>query len=320
VGVAMTFSFGKLRERGATRRSLVVKAVKRGAILFGLGLLMHSFPWIGYDYSQLRIPGVLQRIGLAYVVASLIFLWTGPRGRLAALAVLLFGYWALMSWVPVPGEGAGILEPGRDLGAFIDRAVFGTDHLWAQSRTWDPEGLLGTLPAVGTVLTGVFAGDWLRRGRAEGWSPGKVVGGLFAAGAVAVTVGLLWDLAFPINKPLWTSSYVVFTAGMAALSLGVCYWLVDARGYRRWSRPFLFFGVNAIAAYFLSGLFARALDLIRVPIGDGATLPLKTWIHQHAFASWLAPINASLAFAIAFVLVWTVIVWALYRKRIFIKV
>jgi predicted acyltransferase len=317
VGVAMTFSFGKLQKRGASRRELVIKSVKRGAILFGLGLALHSFPWIGYDYSQLRIPGVLQRIGLAYIVASLIFLWTDQRGRAAVVAVLLLGYWALMSWVPVPGVRAGVLEPGQDLGAYIDRAVFGTDHLWAQTRTWDPEGLLGTLPAVGSVLLGVFAGEWLR---ARQGRPGMVVGGLVAGGAVAIGVGLLWGLAFPINKPLWTSSYTVFTAGMAAVSLGVCYWLVDARGYRVWSRPFLFFGVNAIAAYFLSGIFARALILIRVPAGDGVTVPLKTWIHQHAFASWLSPVNASLAFALAFVLLWTLIVWAMYRRKIFIKV
>lgn len=316
VGVAMTLSFGKLASRGMSRGAIVRKAAKRGAILFLLGLLLHSFPWVGYDFSQIRIPGVLQRIGLAYVLATPIVLWFGWRGRLTALAVLLLGYWALLSWVPVPGVGAGVLEPGRDLGAFIDRAVFGTDHLWAQSRTWDPEGLLGTLPAIGTVLTGVFAGEWIR-----GKSPTTAVAaGLAAVGAVAAGAGLLWGQLFPINKPLWTSSYVVFTSGMAALALAACYWLVDVRGRRGWSRPFLFFGVNAIAAYFLSGIAARILNLIRVPAGDGTTVALKTWIFEGAFASWLSLVNASLAFAIAFVLVWTLIVWAMYRRRIFIKV
>jgi predicted acyltransferase len=319
VGVAMTLSFGKLLERGASRRQILRKATKRAAILFLLGLLLHSFPWVGYDFGQIRIPGVLQRIGLAYFLATPIVLWFGWRGRLTALVALLLGYWALLAWVPVPGVGAGVLEPGQDLGAFIDRAVFGTDHLWSQSRTWDPEGLLGTLPAVGTVLTGVFAGEWLRGAR-TGRPPRTVALGLAAAGALAIGVGLLWDPAFPINKPLWTSSYVVFTSGMAALSLALCYWLIDVRGHRLWGRPFLFFGVNAIAAYFLSGIFARALSIIRVPAADGATLPLKAWIFQHGFASWLSPINASLAFALAFVLVWTGIVWAMYRRRIFIKV
>jgi len=316
VGVAMTFSFGKLGERGATRGQLMEKAAKRGAILFVLGLLLHSFPWIGYDYSRIRIPGVLQRIGLAYIIASAIFLWFGPRGRLAALGGLLLGYWAMLSWVPVPGVGAGVLEPGQDLGAFVDRAVFGTNHLWTFSQTWDPEGLLSTLPAVGTVLTGVFVGDWLRGDR----SPATIVRGLAIAGVAATAGGLLWGLAFPINKPLWTSSYVVFTSGMGALAFAACYWLVDMKGYRRWSRPFLWFGVNAIAAYFLSGIFARFLNMIQVPAAGDATIPLKAWIYQHAFESWLAPVNASLAFALAFVVVWTGVVWALYRRRIFIKV
>ncbi len=316
VGVAITFSFGKLRERGATRGDLMVKAAKRGAILFLLGLLLHSFPWVGYDYSRIRIPGVLQRIALAYVVASAIVLWLGPRGRLAALGGLLLAYWAMLSWVPVPGVGAGVLEPGQDLGAFIDRAVFGTNHLWSYSQTWDPEGLLGTIPAVGTVLTGVFAGDWLRGAR----PPTTIVRGLVVAGVAATAVGLLWGEVFPINKPLWTSSYVVFTSGLAALSLAVCYWLIDMKGYRRWSRPFVYYGVNAIAAYFLSGIFARALNLIHVPVPGEATVPLKAWIYQHAFEPWLSPVNASLAFALAFVLLWTGIVWAMYRRRIFIKV
>jgi predicted acyltransferase len=215
--------------------------------------------------------------------------------------------------VPVPGVGAGVLQPGQDLGAYVDRAVFGTEHLWASSRTWDPEGLLSTLPAVASVLLGVFAGEWLRSRR----DPGAVVRGLLVAGLIGVVAGLAWDLVFPINKALWTSSFVVFTAGMASLALAGCYWIVDVKGHRRWAFPFTVFGVNAIAAYFLSSLFAREIGMPRLG-GDQATL--KGWVYEHAFASWLSPVNASLAFGLSFVLLWMLVMWGFYRKGIFVKV
>ena len=313
VGVSMTFSFGKLLAEGWTRGRLLARAAKRAAIIFALGLVLASYPWIGYDYSHLRIPGVLQRIALAFLLASAILLWTGPRGRMVATGALLLGYWAAMMLVPVPGVGAGVLEPGRDLGAFVDRAVFGTDHLWASSRTWDPEGLLGTLPAVATVLLGIFAAEWLRSGR----TGGTIARGLLLAGAVAVVLGLAWDRVFPINKALWTSSYVLLTAGLAAIGLALCYWLVDLRGYRRWALPFVVFGANAIATYFLSGLMAREIGLPRL---DGTPPTVKEWIFQSAYASWLPPLQASLAFALSFVLLWMGIMWVFYRRRIFIKV
>jgi predicted acyltransferase len=311
VGVSMSFSFETARSRGATRAALLAKTAKRSLILFGLGLVLHSFPWIGYDYSHLRIPGVLQRIAIAFSLAAVAVIWLRPRGRAAATAALLIGYWALLRWVPVPGVGAGVLEPGRDLGAYLDRLVFGTRHLWTQSRTWDPEGLLSTLPAVATVLLGVFAGDWLRSPR----PPASKVRGMLAAGALATIAGLLWGLWFPINKPLWTSSYVLLTAGLALLSLAACYWVVDAKGYRAWSLPFLVLGVNAIAAFFLSSLTARVMGSV-----DVGEISLKAWLHQSLFASWLAPRNASLAFALAYTAAWSGLMALLYRHRIFIRV
>jgi predicted acyltransferase len=314
VGVAMTFSFGRLREGGASRGALVRKAAKRAAILFGLGLLLHGFP--NYlDLSSLRIPGVLQRIALAYFAATLIVLYLRPRGQLMALGALLLGYWALQTLVPVPGIGAASLEPGRDLGAWLDRLVFTEAHLWSQARTWDPEGLLSTLPAIGTTLCGVFAGYWLRSGPAVS---ARALG-LALAGVAALGLGLLWGAWFPINKNLWTSSYVVFTAGFAAVVLAACYWIVDVRGWQRWAKPFTIYGLNAIAAFFLSGLFARLLTLVRVPAGDG-TVTLKSWIFTNAFLSGASPINASLAYAVAFVLLWLGIMWVFYRRGIFLKV
>ena len=314
VGVAMSLSFAKLRARGIDRRAILGKAAKRAAILVALGLVLHAFPWIGTDYSELRLPGVLQRIGVAYFLATLIVLWTDRRGQVAALAALLFGYWALLELVPVPGGSAGVLEPGRDLGAWLDRALFGTGHLWAQTRTWDPEGLLSTLPAVGSVLLGVFAGDWLRRPR----DPRVTAAALAGAGAAAIAAGLAWGLVFPINKPLWTSSYTLFTAGAAAVMLAACWLAIDVRGYRRWAKPFVVFGLNALAAFFLSSLTARLLNMLPAP--GPADAPLKAWLYRTLFASWLPPLDASLAFALAYVALWMAVMWGLYRKGIIIKV
>lgn len=311
VGVAMTFSFGKLLERGTARGAIMMKSAKRAAILFLLGLLQHSVPWVGFDYSHLRIPGVLQRIALAFLLATPLVLWVGRRGRAAVTAALLLGYWAIMLWVPVPGVGAGVWEPGKDIGAYIDRAIFTTRHLWEARVTWDPEGLLGTLPTVATVLLGVFAGEWLRSRR----DVSEKVRGMLLAGVALVIAGQLWGLTFPINKALWTSSYVLFTAGLALLGLGLCYWFVDVKGHRRWAFPFILLGLNAIAAYWLAELSASAMGMIRV--GDSS---LHRWIYQNAFASWLAPIHASLAFAIGVVLFWMGVMWVFYRRGWFIKV
>ncbi|HEX2167596.1 MAG TPA: DUF5009 domain-containing protein [Longimicrobiales bacterium] len=311
VGVAMTFSFAARTQRGEDRRALLVNAARRAAILFGLGLILHGFP--NYlDLSDLRIPGVLQRIALAYFAAAAITLYLSRNAQVIATAVLLLGYWAAMMLVPVPGGSAGVLEPGHDIGAYIDRAVFGVNHLWSQSRTWDPEGLFSTLPAIATVLLGVFSGSWLRSGR----GPATKATGLFIAGNVGVVAGLMWDPLFPINKNLWTSSYVVFTAGIACHLLAMCYWLIDVKGYSRWAKPFVIFGVNAIAAFFLSGLFARLLTMIQAPGGT----TLKGFIYQAVFTPMLSPVNASLAYAIAFVLLWLGIMTVFYRRRIFIKV
>ena len=310
VGVSMSYSFAVQLARGADRGGIAKRAAKRSLIIFGLGLLLHAFPDF-LDLSDLRIPGVLQRIAIAFLLATPLVLWLGLRGRIATITVLLLGYWALQTLTTVPGDGPSLLEPGRDFGAWLDRTIFGTQHLWSQSRTWDPEGLLSTLPAIGTVLLGSLVGDWLRSGRGQ---LEKTVG-LFVAGSAGLVLGLIWDAVFPINKPLWTSSYVVFTAGMACHTLAICYWLIDVRGQRRWATPFVIFGTNAIAAFFLSSLFARVIGMVRV--GD---VSLKTWIYENLLASWLSPVNASLAFALLYTTLWLAAMSVLYRRRIFIKV
>ncbi len=311
VGVSMAFSFPRAVERGATRGEVMRKATIRSAKLIALGLVLHAFPWWELDLATLRIPGVLQRIGLAFFLASAIVLWTTRRGRAWAVGGILAGYWAALTLIPVPGSGAGALEPGRDLGAYLDRTVFGTAHLWAQARTWDPEGLLSTIPAVATVLIGCFAGDWLRSQR----SAADKVRGMLTAGGLAIAAGLLWGIVFPINKPLWTSSYVVFTGGAALVALGLCYLSLDVKGHRRWGRPFYLFGINAIAAFFLSSLFARIIGT-----SWGGSASPKAVVYEALFASWLGPQNASLAFALTFVLFWTGVMWVFDRAGVYWKV
>jgi predicted acyltransferase len=315
VGVALTYSFGKLQGRGASRSDIFMKVVKRAVIIFALGLIMQGFPH--YDLSHIRIMGILQRIALCYLFASAIFLTTDVRGTIIAAATLLLVYWAAMLLIPVPGIGAGWLQPGRNLAAYIDLHVIGVNHNWAESKTWDPEGILSTIPAIATALLGVLAGHWLRSKR----TMTEKALGLLLAGNIGMVAGVIWGIAFPINKSIWTSSYVIFTAGMACSFLAVCYWLVDMKGYRRWATPFVVFGTNAIFTFWVSAIFARTINLFMMtsPV-SGKPVTARTWFYQTTFESWLSPINASLAFALFYVVFWMAIVSILYRKRIFIKV
>ena len=308
VGVAIPLSFGKRLERGDSRGGLLRHIVRRSAILFGLGLFLAAFP--RFELGSLRIMGVLQRIGLVYLVAAPAFLFLGRRSRALLSVVLLLGYWALLTLVPVPGFGAGDLSPEGNLGAYLDRMILG-DRLW--QGTWDPEGLLSTLPAVVTTLLGIFTGEWLRGSR----NPTEKVVGLLAAGVVGIVAGLAWDLVFPINKNIWTSSYVLFTAGMGLLLLGSFFWTMEVKGLKTWAHPFVVYGMNAIAVYVASGLLARLMGIIRVGQDE---VSLKGWIYGNLFEPWAGPLNGSLFFALSYVGFWLGMMWILHRKRIFIKI
>ena len=307
VGVSVPFSFGKRLERGDSRRDLLVHIIRRSVILFGLGLFMAVFP--RFDVFNVRIMGVLQRIGVVYLFAASAYLFLSRRGRVWALPAILLGYWALLTLVPVPGYGPGDLSPEGNLGAYLDRLILG-DHLWREM--WDPEGLLSTLPAVGTTLLGIHAGEWIRGGS----PPPRVAWGLVMAGALALAVGSIWDFWFPINKGIWTSSYVVFTAGAASVLLGVMYWIMEVWGRKRWAKPFVVYGMNAIAVFVASGLLARLMGIWRI----GEETSAKAWIYGHLFASWADPTNASLAFALTYILFWLALIWMLYWRRVFIKI
>ncbi len=311
VGVSITLAFARRVEAGGSQRDLLWKTAKRSLIIFGLGLVLAGFPY--FNLATIRIPGVLQRIAVCYFFASVIFLWTSIRIQALIAVALLVAYWLLMAWTPVPGYGAGDLGVDGNLAAFIDRTLL-AGHIYKPN--YDPEGIFSTIPAIATTLCGVLAGHWLRTSR----TPLDKVRGMVVAGVVGVLVGWLWHGWFPINKPLWTSSYVVFTAGMALLLLALCYWLIDIKGYRRWSLPFVVFGVNALIVFFLSGLVGRLLVIWKLTRADGSEVALKTFIYENMFASWASPINASLAFAICFVMIFLGLMTILYRRGIFIKV
>jgi predicted acyltransferase len=313
VGVSITLAFAKRVESGRSTRDLYLKVIKRTLIIFAIGLFLNAFPT--FSFSELRIPGVLQRIAICYFFASIIFLNTKIRTQIVITIALLISYWLLLTLVPAPGFAAGDLSKEGSLASFVDRVVFGK-HVWAQAKVYDPEGLLSTIPALATTLLGILTGHWLRTNKPSY----EKVAGLFVAGVVCVAAGWAWNPFFPINKALWTSSYVLFTGGLALHFLGFCYWVIDIKGYRRWAKPFEIFGVNAIALYVGAGIMAELLGVIGLRRADGIWVPLKTWIYENLFASWASPINASLAFAISFVLVWLGLMWILYRRKIFIKV
>src|SRR6185503_5195471 len=194
---------------------------------------------------------------------------------------------------------SGDLSKEGSLASFVDRVIFGP-HIWKQGKVYDPEGLLSTIPAIATALFGVLTGQWLRASKSQY----EKVTGLFVAGACCVVIGWCWNPFFPINKALWTSSYVFFTAGLALQFLALCYWSIDIKGWKWWTKPFVIFGVNAIVLFVGSGVMARLMGLIKVPKEDGTTQALQVWIYNHGYASWLAPNRASLAYAISFILLW----------------
>jgi predicted acyltransferase len=312
VGVAMTLSFTKRLERGIAKKRLFLHVIYRSVIIFILGLFLNGFPY--FDMSILRIPGVLQRIAIVYFLSSVIFLTFNKKFILYWIIGLLSFYWLMMAFFPVPGFGAGILTKEGNFSAYIDR-MFLMGHMYTGTRTWDPEGIFSTLPAIATTLFGIMAAFNLQSNRTK---EEKTIL-LFFWGCILSVLGVIMDIYLPINKNIWTSSYSVYTAGMALLFLAMSYYLIDIKGYKKWTTPFLVFGTNAITVYFLSGIIARILNTIKISDFNGIQVTLKTWIYNNAFA-WLGTYNASLGYAVCYVLFWLGIMWIFYSKKLFIKV
>jgi predicted acyltransferase len=328
VGVAITFSFSSRIRRGEGRASLAKHIAFRSFLMFLTGLALNGFP--DYNLHTIRIPGVLQRIALCYLFAGFIYLGllqstdqaTGQQRiwRIGSLTMLiLIGYWVVLRFVKVPGFGANRLDSLGYLGAYFDRAVFGIQHLWPFGTTpgvgvtYDPEGILSTLPAIATTLIGVMAGEFLRSRRGLGMKSFT----LGLTGVVLFLTGTLLNPAFPINKRIWTSTFVLLSGGVSLMLFAVFMYVVDLKQWKRWASPLLVFGTNAILAFVLSDIITVLTDRIHVGAGISAST-LHQWADVHWFGNWLAAENASLIYAVAIVLLNVFLLWPLYRRRIFV--
>jgi predicted acyltransferase len=338
VGITTHLSLSARRARGDDDSALVKQILRRGIIIYLLGFAMAMFPFyqwgnitslpnatawdrIVYRIEHVRLLGVLPRIAIVYVFAALLTLKTTLKQQIIIIATLLFGYWFAMTLIPVPGEneiGALLIHThDRNLAAYLDRLILGTNHTWTGSVTFDPEGPFSTIPAIGTAMLGVIAGRWIAQ---KDRSMIERISGLFAGGAIAMVIGLMWNWSFPINKNLWTSSYVMFTAGMACVTLATIMWAVDYANVKWWTKPFVVFGVNPIVAFVGSGVMARLIYTLWKVDYHGRSVSLVEAIYQSVFLPWLPPRVASLAFAISFVLLWYGILSILYRRKIILKV
>jgi predicted acyltransferase len=325
VGVSMVFSLSKKTLAPEQRLPAVFSLWKRAAIIFVIGLTLNFIP--NFSFETLRIPGVLQRIALCIVIAAPIVVFFGWRLWVAAIVAFFVVYALPMLYVPVIGDdgvtAAARLEAGKDFGAMIDRAVL-PGHLWAAAKTWDPEGLWSTLPAVSTLLFGALTGRWLlvdtSRSDKTVW--------MLLTGLLLVWIGAILDVVMmPINKPLWTVSYSVFMSGWALVVFGAFYWLIDAcanvrvtERARAWFLPLTIFGMNALFIFAFSGLVAKILNAIKFSQDSGPAVSLKATLYAPIKALPISPVNASLVFALLFCLAMFAVAWFMWRKRWFVKV
>jgi predicted acyltransferase len=318
VGIAMVFSFAARLQRGESRTQILFHAFKRSLILIAIGLFVNASPIIGVDLHALRFEGVTQRIALCYFAAAILVLWSSRRGAFIAMCACLVGYWALLRFVPVPGVGVPghtipFMDPDRNLAAWLDRKLF-MGHLFNGTR--DPEGILGTIPSTATTLIGVLTGYWLRSER----SPGTKAIRMLCVGILGLVAGEVWNLWFPINKNLWTSSFVLFSGGFALIFLSFLYWALEIRRWRGvWTTPILVFGMNAIAAFVADSFVYGPGYSFTVKEPNGPVM----W-HDAAQARLVSfgasAANASLIYSLAAVLFCWILLWFLWRKRIFLKV
>lgn len=322
VGVAIVFAMERRLSESQDHGKLIWHAFKRMLGLLAVNYGIHFFFQfmdgnfhIGEILSHLRIPGVLPRIAVVYFICTVIYLKTTAKTRVWIFASLLIGYFLMMTLVPVPGVGYANLNPETNLGAWLDRLVFGTQHLWSESKVWDPEGIMSTIPAICTGLFGIRVGSWLRNKSVEDKT--KLIW-MFVYGVLAVVIALFWDFFFPINKKLWTSSFVLYTGGLATVALALLYWLIDMQNYKRATPFFVAFGMNSITAYVLADIVPGAMDAIKFH-ANGKPTNLYGYLYQNCIAPFFTPVNASLVGALALVFIIWLILYPLYKKKIIIK-
>jgi predicted acyltransferase len=323
VGVSIVFAMEKRLAQTHDHGKLIWHAFKRMVTLLLINYGVHIFfQFLGGNFSiisilrDIRIPGVLPRIAVVYFICTVIYLKTTPKTRVWVFISALIGYFIIMTCIPVPGVGYANLNPETNLGAWLDRLVFGTNHLWNQSHVWDPEGILGTIPAIATGLFGIRVGTWLKNPDTEA---SKKVTWMFVYGVGAIILALFWDFFFPINKKLWTSSFVLYTGGLATVALATLYWLIDVNNYKRATPFFVAFGMNSITAYVLADIVPGLMGTIKMTY-HGQPSNLYGYIYQTVFVPCFSPINASLAAAIALVLLLWLFMYPLYKRNIIIKV
>jgi predicted acyltransferase len=341
VGVAIPLSTSRRLEQGQSRSQLFRHALRRAVIIFGLGLFLATlssvvdgslgrlgFPdWLQNYLTNVRLPGVLQRIAVCYLIATLIFLRTNIRGQVIWTAGFLLGYWLLMAFAPFPvnvhGETryiSGLLEKGDNFSAYVDNLVLNSPvigtHVWKVGKTWDPEGIVSTLPAIATCLFGILTGHLLRARRSEA----EKTAWLMVVGALLMWLGELMNLWLPINKSIWTSSYAVFMAGLAMICFGVYYWFVDVKGCRTLVKPLAIYGMNAITVFVLSGVLGRVLSIkINVATAPGKPVAIQSFLYEKFFAPLASPTNASLLWAVMWVAMLYAVADVMYRKKWFVK-
>lgn len=285
----------------------------------GIFVILIGLAYSGLEhFEDTRIPGVLQRIGIVYFFASILYLKTNMKTQLIVATSILIGYWLLMAFVPVPGVGPANFEKGTNLAAWLDNLLL-NGHLWSVSKTWDPEGILSTLPAIGTGILGMCIGQLLNLPISKIEIAKKTA----IAGVMLIIVGLLWNIIFPINKSLWTSSYVLYTAGIATICLTILYYIIDIANYKKWTKLFLIWGVNPMIVFFFSGIIPRVMSSIKVqnPEVPSEEINVQSLIYNH----WIVPcfenpLNSSLTYALTYAVFWSVILWVLYKKKLFFKV
>ncbi|MCB0450294.1 MAG: DUF5009 domain-containing protein [Confluentibacter sp.] len=270
------------------------------------------------SYQNVRIPGVLQRIALVYFFVAILYLKTTLKTQLIVLATLLIGYWLVMAFVPVPGFGPANFEEGTNLAAWLDNLLL-NGHLWASTKTWDPEGILSTLPALGTGILGMYIGQILN----TKISKIEILKKIALMGCAMLFLGLIWSLFFPINKSLWTSSYVLYTGGIATVSLAILYYIIDVAHLKKWTKLLLVWGVNPMIVFFFSGIIPRVLSSITIQEPNTASEQIN--LHNLIYNHWLVPffenpLNSSLAFAMAYGIIWTLILWWFYENKLIFKV
>ncbi|KAA3629934.1 MAG: hypothetical protein DWQ02_18380, partial [Bacteroidetes bacterium] len=312
VGVSAWFSFGKFDHK--LNPKAVRKIIKRTLIIFVIGLLLNFFPFVNKSLGELRILGVLPRIALAYGFGTLLCLAIPNLRNLAITAVaILLGYWALLRF----GVDSGYYDLESNLVRKIDLAVLGANHMWhGKGIPFDPEGLLSTLPAIVTVIMGYFTGRILKDTPSASLALKRIVLG----GVGAIILALIWNNWFPINKSLWTSSFVLYTGGIGMLVLALLYWVIDVKKWRFWTFPFEVFGSNALFVYMLSIIWVKVYFLIKITGSDGNQRNAYNYIYSEWFKPVFGEMNGSLFFALAHIFVfWLILLW-LYRKKIFIKV